>query len=148
MAMGMALGRGKRDNFDVTYAAWSDILELAEQYGWQPIGTGPPRWAKKDEWSGSYYSSDGQRFYARDAAALADALERFLAGDPAVRRRSPRREDRERLRGLIGGLSRELGVPLNLPDGGEQEWWPATQWGHDFLRRFVAFCRRGAFWLG
>jgi hypothetical protein len=146
--MAMALCRGKSDNFDVTYASWSDILELAEQYGWRPTGTGPPRWAKKAEWSGSYYSSDGQRFYARDAAALADALERFLAGEPPTQERSPRRPDRERLRGLVGGLSRELGVPLNLPDGGEQEWWPVTEWGHEFLRRFVAFCRRGTFWLG
>jgi hypothetical protein len=145
--MGMAIGR-KGEGMDVTYATWADILELAERYGWQPTGTGPPRWAKKAEWSGSYYSSDGQRVYTRDAAALADSLERFLAGEPPVRKRPPRREDRERLRGFVGGLSRELGVPLNQPDGGEQEWWPATEWGHEYLRRFAAFCQRGAFWLG
>jgi hypothetical protein len=146
--MGMALGRGKSDNFDVTYAAWSDILELAEQFGWQPSGTGPPRWAKKAEWCGSYYSSDGQRFYARDAKALADALGLFLAGEPPIRRSAPRScPERERLRGFVGGISRELGVPLNLPGGGAEEWL-ATEEGQDFLWRFVAFCRRGAFWMG
>lgn len=144
----MALGRGKGDGMDVTYATWSDILELAERYGWRPTRTGPPPRIKKARWSGSYYTSDGQRFYARDAKALADALDRFLAGEPLPREAAPRRDkERERLRGLVGGLSRALGVPLNRP-GGEEEWWPASPEGQEFLREFVAFCRRGAFWMG
>src|SRR5262249_6594602 len=132
----MALGRGKSDNFDVTYAAWADILELAELYGWRPTGTGPPRWARKAEWSGSYYTSDGQRFYARDARALADALDRFLAGEPPVRRAAARRRpERERLRGFVGRISHDLGVPLNLPGGGGAEWWLSTEEGREFLGR-------------
>jgi hypothetical protein len=47
--MGMALDGGRHDNFDVPYAAWADILELAERYGWRSTRTGPPRgmWSRR-----------------------------------------------------------------------------------------------------
>ena len=62
-----------------TNMGWRDILSLAESYGWEPIGTGPPRGVKKAKWGvGTYYSNDGQLFYARDARRLAEALERAL----------------------------------------------------------------------
>ncbi len=149
--MGMALGRDKGGGMDVTYATWTDMLELAERYGWQPTRTGPPRGMKKADWCGSYYTSDGQRFYARDAQALADALDRFLAGEPPVRKPSSKSADPHRaaLRGFISGLSQQLGVPLNVPGGNAgADSWMATQEGRDFIREFVAFCRGGSFWMG
>jgi hypothetical protein len=147
--MGMALGRGRHDNFDVPYAAWADILELAERYGWRPTRTGPPRGRKVAEWCGSYYSSDGQRFYARDAAALADALERFLAGEPPVTESvSVANPDRDRLRGFVSRLSRRLGVAPNVTGGLPAEGWMADDEGRQYLREFVGFCRRGSFRMG
>jgi hypothetical protein len=147
--MGMALGRGRHDNFDVPYAAWTDILELAERYGWRPTRTGPPRGMKVAGWCGSYYSSDGQRFYARDAAALAGALERFLAGEPPVTESAlASNRDRDRLRGFVSGLSRQLGVAPNVTGGLTAESWLADDEGRQYLRAFVAFCRRGSFWMG
>jgi hypothetical protein len=147
--MSMVLFRPKGGGRDVTYATWADILELAEHYGWRPTGTGPPRRMKKAQWCGSYYSSDGQRFYARDARALADALDRYLAGEPPVRTAARgRNRDRERLRGFVTGLSRKLGVGLNLPGGAADDSWMATEGGKEYLREFAAFCRRGTFWLG
>ena len=86
--MGMDLS-GAGGYFRWTNSGWRETLELAEQYGWQPIGTGAPRGTLKAEWSGSYFSNDGQLFYARDAQKMADALERALEGteneDEAIR---------------------------------------------------------------
>ena len=74
-----------------------------DEYGWVPMGTGPPRGTLKAQWlHGLYYGNDGQRVYARDAAALADALERALAATP---KRSPRRRSVPR-RPVIGFTSR------------------------------------------
>jgi hypothetical protein len=146
--MGMALGRGRDDNFDVPYAAWNDILELAERYGWQPTRTGPPRGMKAAEWCGSYYSSDGQRFYARDATALAAALSRLLAGEPPVSEVAAANPDRDRLRGVVAGLSQQLGVAPNVTGGLPAESWLSNEGGQQYLRKFVEFCRRGAFWMG
>jgi hypothetical protein len=146
--MGMALGRGRRDNFDVPYAAWSDILELAERYGWRPTRTGPPRGIRAADWCGSYYSSDGQRFYVRDAAALADALDRFLAGESPLADIAPPNPDRDRLRGVVAGLSRQYGIAPNVTGGLPADSWLAAEDGWRYLRKFVEFCRRGSFWLG
>jgi len=146
--MGMALGRSRCDYFDVPYAAWNDILELAERYGWRPTRTGPPRRMKAGEWCGSYYSSDGQRFYSRDAAALADALTRFLAGEPPVSETPAANPDRDRLRGLVSGMSRQLGVAPNVTGGVPAASWLSSKVGRQYLRDFVEFCRRGSFWMG
>ncbi len=66
--------------FRWTNSGWSDILVLGEEFGWVPTGTGPPRGVLKSDWvGGPYHGNGGQRFYARDARSLADALERALA---------------------------------------------------------------------
>lgn len=75
--MGMDLD-GAGGYFRWTGSGWHGVLQRAEAAGWQPIGTGPPKGVLKADWSGTYYSNDGQRFYARDAKGLADALERCL----------------------------------------------------------------------
>jgi hypothetical protein len=64
--MGMDL-EGAGGYFRWTAEGWGTILELAEQYGWTPIGTGPPRGMRKSEWERTYDSNSGQLFYARDA---------------------------------------------------------------------------------
>jgi hypothetical protein len=83
------------------------------------VATGPPRGTLKATWSGTYWSNDGQLLYARDAAALADALERALA---AVPERVPPK------RGKLKGR-------YFSPD-------EATH-----IREFIAFCRAGSFRL-
>ncbi|MFO0849553.1 MAG: hypothetical protein U0871_13500 [Gemmataceae bacterium] len=145
--MGMALGRGRSDNFDVPYAAWNDILELAERYGWRPTRTGPRRGTKAADWCGSYYSSDGQRVYARDAAAIAEALARFLAGEPPVAEPAPT-PDRDRLQGVVSAVSEQVGVAPNVTGGLPADSWLLDEGGRQYLREFVAFCRRGTFWMG
>src|SRR5262245_15574478 len=57
-------------------------LELAELYGWRPLGTQPP--FRHDfhklsaEWDGAYLTNDGQMIKAVDALSLAAALEKAL----------------------------------------------------------------------
>jgi hypothetical protein len=102
---------------------------------------------KAADWGGSYYSSDGQLFYARDAAKLVKALERFLAGEPPVADTAKPDPQRERLRGFVGGLSQQYGSVPNVTAGLPADSWLGEEDGREFLREFVAFCRRGSFTL-
>ena len=68
---------------------WSKSLELAELYGWQPMGTHPPLQHDFDElnaeWDGTYLTNDGQMIQAKDASSLAVALEKALGDIPDTR---------------------------------------------------------------
>jgi hypothetical protein len=61
--MGMDLYRGK-DYFRWDALGWVALLETAMAYGWEPMGTGPPRDYSKEEWGESfdYHSNAGQLF--------------------------------------------------------------------------------------
>ena len=69
--MGMRLTSHADDTtFDFTTVEWHKLIELAQEYGWQPAGT------QRDEenWSGTYLSNDGQSVTQSDALALGNAL--------------------------------------------------------------------------
>jgi hypothetical protein len=92
--MGMDLHRGHRgspddDTFEfirprysANVAGWAWLIKNAEDWGWEPAGTLPPLTREADgrdwRWSGTYWTNDGQRVTAEDAAAWAAALERGL----------------------------------------------------------------------
>ena len=86
--MGLDLvGRGASDQryWSVNHVGWARILNLAERYGWHPMGTVEPEWEGEPDappWHGSYSSNDGQRVLAADAANLAAALARALPDLP------------------------------------------------------------------
>jgi hypothetical protein len=76
--------------FGLTSSTWYGILELAEENGWNPMGTMPPN---PDEaalvlaglssmdappWDGEYWNDDGGLVLFEDALNLADALEQAL----------------------------------------------------------------------
>jgi hypothetical protein len=68
------------DEMHVAYSDWSQLLQLAEDYGWQPDGTIQMD-LKTDEVRperGGYFTSDYQRVTDTDAANMATALERAL----------------------------------------------------------------------
>jgi len=112
--MGMDLS-GAGGYFRWAGGGWGRILDLAEQFGWQPVGTGPPRGTLKEDWSGSYFSNDGQLFYARDAQKLADALERALEEMPTEKLKK------------------------------DSSNWVFTQEGKGTIQQFITFCREGSF---
>src|SRR5688572_20460405 len=61
---------------------WAKALELAQLYGWEPLGTHTPShvdfYELHAEWDGRYLTNDGQTLKAEDAHSLAAALERSL----------------------------------------------------------------------
>ena len=99
--------------------AWSQILNLGMQHGWEPIGTGPPRGMRKAECQGFYHGNDGQLFYARDAKKLADALEQALLE-----------------------MSRKKSAKKKRIDQSDSLSAPGAAGS---IRQFIAFCRKGSF---
>lgn len=80
--MGMSLS-GKGGYFSWTHIEWANILGIAYENGWKPMGTrGFNLYSGSsipdEEWSGTYFSNDHQRVTAEDASNIADALESFL----------------------------------------------------------------------
>jgi hypothetical protein len=84
-------------NMIVNNRTWYQLLELAEAYGWNPMGTMLPEWlAGLMEWmsrgeaypeglgGGSYTPISSRLVVLEDTLNMADALERaFLAYEPA-----------------------------------------------------------------
>ena len=131
--------------FRWTNLAWFDLLELAKEFGWVPIGTGPPRGTRKAQWrhgtsSGNldYYGNEGQRVYARDAATLADALERALA--ETLKRGPGRRKYRDAqaqdyVEAMLAGSRKRGRVPVR----------DLRAEASGSIRQFIRFCRAGSF---
>ena len=70
------------EDYSLSNSVWSLVLNLAQRYGWKPLGTLRP--AELDEsttWGGDYDTSDGQTVTSADAAALSRALRAAIA-DP------------------------------------------------------------------
>jgi hypothetical protein len=86
-----------------------------------------------------YYGNDGQRFYARDARALADALERALAA--IAQGKSPRRRTRaaqanDYLDAELGGSERPKRGRVSIQQFGTEV---------ASIRKFIEFCWAGSF---
>lgn len=137
--MGMDLS-GAGGDFRWSNAGWADILALGQAYGWVPTGTGPPRGERKADWGdGPYVGNGGQLFYARDARALAYALERALAalssGTSPPRTRPAQATDRIEA-ALTGGPS---------PKGRQAAVRKFGPKDAALILEFVEFCRAGSF---
>lgn len=69
--------------------SWAKALELAQFYGWRPMGTRPPVvhdfHSLNADWSGTYLTNDGQTVKTEDAIALAYALHKALDDIPDVK---------------------------------------------------------------
>lgn len=133
--MGYDLTSETGDYFRFNIHGWGPILDLAKKYGWKPLKT--TRRRTKD-WSGTYFSNDGQRVVKKDAAAIADALEKsipFLSDvtrTPHVisyRPSMPRIDDKSE----YDSLRRNTSIPDDVPNEdililkyghGENEWYP------------------------
>lgn len=84
-----------RITFGLTTRTWYGILEMAEEHGWNPMGTvlqrrefesvGPygAGFEYLDEWRGEYWTDGDRLVMFEDALNMADALERaFLSYEP------------------------------------------------------------------
>lgn len=78
--MGYDLRNGRGEEFRFSPSGWTLALEIAERAGWKPEGTLPPANHPVDhDWSGDYFSNEGQRVSSSDAAAMIRALESALS---------------------------------------------------------------------
>jgi len=109
---------------------WEQTLQLAQNHGWQPLGTSPdPVWrdqSNEETFSGDYACEDATKIIsAPDAAALADALERIAKQPIAATKIGPVliRES------MTAGRYSMANAPLGL----------------DFLSAFIDFLRKGEF---
>ncbi len=117
---------------------WEEIQKLAKEHGWHPLGTVPRdvsdgRWDTAGEFKHSYEPGDWgyvKLVLAEDAAAWADALERFAdrveAGEVTVLAKSHCLLIRE-------GMTEEELEAAN------------RDMSLEFLRELIAFLRRGGF---
>jgi hypothetical protein len=115
--------------------AWYHLLELAEQHGWNPMGTIRPDWlaglgsAARDGHEfepylqGSYTPDFGRQVMLEDALNLADALDQaFLVLEPR---------------------------PMQYYPGMHQEEWDADGVlpGIGVIVAVIDLCREGTFWI-
>ena len=131
-------------------------LELAELYGWKPLGTQPPPGHDfpelNAEWDGNYLTNDGQIVKAKDAFLLAAALEKslndiseskvkmkwnlnFWMEDDLPEWLSP--EEKEL---IDDGLENEL---FDILSTDPLEFFAGAEKYH--LKQFIRFCRLGSF---
>jgi len=68
----------KHREMSLTIFDWQILRELADNYGWEPLGTKAPYdWDERSEgrtWCGTYASNDSQEVTAEDASNMANAL--------------------------------------------------------------------------
>ena len=135
---------------------WAKALDLAELYGWQPIGTEPPPTLDfhelNAEWDGTYLTNDGQRIKAEDALSLAAALEHALEDIPAAKRKMnlnpklwieddfPEWLSPEEIEIIEDGLKDSL---LDILEVHPLEYFAGDEKHH--IKRFIKFCRLGDF---
>ncbi len=74
----------RHDDFWLLNLEWHLILSLAEDFGWEPVGTEAPSFAgteyfvPESEWDGSYGERMGQVVTGNDTENIAAALEKAL----------------------------------------------------------------------
>ena len=121
-AMGFDL-EGNSGSFRVSNSGWPEVLAIAEKYGWKPAGTNPPKGIKKSEWDGGYHTMDGQLVTARDASALASAIDSALNDNfqrVSIERTPPatdseRQKALEKLAAVASGMTVEYVKPGKKP---------------------------------
>ncbi len=122
MTAPMRLHNETGDDFRVSAYAWHNVLGLARGHGWDPMDTEQP--------PENYVPHEGYAVARKDAAALADALERALdalpEGEFLVRRN------------MVDPLDYEL-------DDGDIQTFRMVGFDEGDLRRFIRFCRGGGF---
>jgi len=113
--------------------SWRNVLKLAYEYGWKPLGTEMDEWiGRPDEWNGGYFSNDLQWVAEGDAARIANALEDALKDIPD--HDVDETEVEHELVWAIFNFDDPV-PPLEYFSGA----------GKQKIRAFVEFCRAGGF---
>lgn len=135
---------------------WGKALELAQSYGWKPIGTCPPDLpgfrGLQAVWTGTYLTNDGQTVLTKDALSLANALARALDDIPDTGIKmdwNPRLWIEDDLPEWLSPDEKEMiedGLQGHSPDVAAMhpyEFFAGDEKQH--LKEFIRFCRLGSF---
>ena len=73
----------KNNNFRISTHRFAELLELAHNFGWEPMGTEEPYLDDDEmkypcEWEGGYLTSDNQKVTVDDAREIASTLKKAL----------------------------------------------------------------------
>jgi hypothetical protein len=139
---------------------WYKLLKLAFSYGWRPLGTlpGHPYFVPNpDDWDPmDYLTNSSQVVTGEDAAALAIALESALDVIPDTLGREPKMINIFSLPDVVQqwadvlGIDKELvakGPPIYVPDNMFSPLDYFAGEGKEVIVDFIAFCRKGGFWI-
>jgi hypothetical protein len=141
--------------------AWTGLLGIARDYGWQPAGTQASKVAEEgmppnETWPGFYTTNDGQIVTAEDAAALADSLEHALRDlpeievpdqqKPADQRRHPARDYQDFIREYRSVVEQQ-GIGDTASDVDVHPLGGFTHEEKQLYGWFIKLCRRGAFMI-
>jgi hypothetical protein len=137
--MGMDLVR-PNGYFHWNNSGWRHVLAIGQEFGWVPEGTGPPHGSLKRHWRhGSYTGNNGQRFGARDARKLAEALARSIPilAMPGAGILTRPADVTDKLEAALTGRKLKKGGRISIPPFGRNDIL--------YLRKFIRFCRVGSF---
>ena len=127
--MGMDLINRAGVVFDLSASWWWFYRILAQEYGWEPKGTGrPDHLSETEEWSGLYDSCDGQIVHKDDAYALAAALTKALADLNSETLIDEMLDEWQK------NFEKQTGMPLSKPS-----------FDVEFTRELIHFCNSGEF---
>ncbi len=125
---------------------WSKILTLAQQYGWQPMGTEAPGPLPELEgespsenndwrdWDGNYLTNDFQSVTAEDATNIAAALERVVEDIP----------DHDAMEDKVKFIQDQRVFDWDTAcNASPVEWFSGR--GKQAVQQFIAFCKAGEF---
>lgn len=152
--MGMDLA-GQQGQFRFGNRAWLMLLELANEHGWEPLGTNAPVFFNEDGsvfeavtgWNGTYFANNFQVVTAEDAVNLADALEQSLELFP----------DDDELEGITLSvlpddiIKRDIYIPSETVEGARTSVSLFEVFSGErkqYLRDFIEFCQGGSFHIG
>jgi hypothetical protein len=131
--------RNAAGDMTFTIGGWEKLLQIAEDYGWEPQGTIHPHWAPEEvqEERGGYLTSDFQYVTDEDALNLAMALEQALVDMPDTD--EAKKYDVAPPEFMAQGI---MGFdPDNMPS--PIEWFSGSR--KQKVREFIAFCKAGGF---
>ena len=131
-------------------------LELAQAYGWKPLGTRLPTVDRfrghGATWLGSYLTNDGQLVLTEDALSLAEALSKALDDIPDESREmdwNPKFWAEDELPEWLSPEEKEM-IEEGLEQHAPEEMHPFEFFAGDekaHLKELIRFCRLGSFMI-
>ena len=141
-------------HFGFSVFAWSFVLDLAKEFGWQPMGTVLSETAAKQEgsneetirsWEGHYDGNNFQSVVDKDALNLANALDNALKVIPD--KRNPAYNTLLSLTDDTTGLNYFKmvfrGIKSIYP-GSPVDYFSGIE-NKKYLKEFIQFCKCGSF---